>query len=189
MAHHRFRDLDHVVDEVHAVFDGWAERDEFRAVLGEDGLEVLRLAVHEWVANLVQHATFPGPPEIRMDVAVRGDAVRCVVEDTSSGFDFAAQVERQQAVLDGPAPSERGRGLLMLVTCAENLDYRPASPGAAQRIAFALRDPIESDLASLFRREDLVQDYAFARALAAGDGALGPAPAPADSGRSSEARS
>jgi serine/threonine-protein kinase RsbW len=181
MACYRFRDLDHVIDEVHALFDAWADGGAFRAVLGADGLDVLRLSVHEWVANLVQHAAFPAETEVRVEVRVEGDAVRCAVEDTSAGFDFAHQLERQRDVLDAPAPSERGRGLLMLVTCAEDLEFRPAAPDADQRIAFALRKPAGGDLGPLFRREDLARDYALVRALGAapGDGAAGPSPTPA----------
>lgn len=176
MARYRYSDLDRVVDDVHATFDAWAAQDAFRSVLGDSGLDVLRLAVHEWVANLVQHASFPGTAEIRMEVTVRSDAVRCVVEDTSAGFDFADQVERQQLVLNAATPSERGRGLLMLVMCAEDLDFRPAAPGVDQRIAFALRKPVGGDLAPLFHRDDVAGDGPSpveATGAASGDGAWG----------------
>ena len=173
MASYRFCDLDHVIDEVHALFDAWAAAGTFGPVLGPEGVEVLRLAVHEWVANLVQHAAFPGEAEVRIEVRVEGDAVRCAVEDTSAGFDFARQLERQRSLLDAPAPSERGRGLLMLVTCAEDLEFRPAAPEAPQRVAFALRDPAGGDLGPLFRREDLGRGSAR---VPHGDGVAGPPP-------------
>ena len=147
---HAFSDLDRLTDEVHALFDAWAEEGRFDGALRPAGVDVLRLAVHEWIANLVQHAAFPDGVEVVLDVEVEGDAVRCALEDSSVGFDFAGQIERQQALLDGPAPSERGRGLLMLVTCTEDLGFRQAGPDHRQRISFVVRDPQDDVFASLF---------------------------------------
>lgn len=164
-----FTDLDRAVDRFHALCDVWARGGPYVERLGADGLHVLRLTVHEWIANLVQHACYPDEREITFTIDVDGDAVRCVIEDTSAGFDFAAQIEHQQALLSAPAPSERGRGLLMLVSCAEDLAFRPAAPGVRQRVAFALRDPAGGDLAALFRDADLAADPAFHDGLS-GDG-------------------
>ena len=150
--------LDRFVDEVHTQFDAWAEIDAFERAVGPDGLAVLRLAVHEWVANLVQHADFCGPADLTVSVGVLDDGVRCEIEDSSSGFDFARQVGAQQTVLDAPAPSERGRGLLMLVSCTEDLEFQTHEPERPQRIAFTVRPPEDDALAQLFRPEDLVLD-------------------------------
>ena len=170
-----FCDFDRVIDEVHDLFDGWAEAGTFGHVLEPEGLDVLRLAVHEWVANLVQHASFPGSHDVWLTVRAEGDLVRCVVEDTSTGFDFTDQVQRQRAVLDAPAPSERGRGLLMLITCAEDLGYRPARPGVNQRVTFTVRDRAEGALGALFRPADLAPADPAA-ADPSGDGAAQAAP-------------
>ena len=168
---HSFTRLDQVTDQVHALFDAWAEAGTFASVLGEDGIEVLRLAVHEWIANLVQHATFPGPPHIELAVEIDGDGVRCTIEDSSVGFDLATQIERQQTILDAPAPSERGRGLLMLVTSTDDLSYRAASATTRQRVSFVVHNPGEDFFAALFRPEDLAADPSFARSM--GDGQVG----------------
>lgn len=166
MSHHRFTDLDRAIDEVHALFDAWAETGALGPALDDDSASVLRLAVHEWVANLIQHAAFPLGPEITLDVDVQDDAVRCAIEDASVGFDFAGQVERQYAVLDGPAPSERGRGLLMLITCTEDLSFRPATRGRRQRISFCVREGSGAALfAPVFRPEDLADDFSLADTL------------------------
>lgn len=167
-----FTDFDCAVDRFHALCDAWARGGPYVDRLGADGLHVLRLTVHEWIANLVQHACYPGEHEITFAIDVDGDAVRCVIEDTSVGFDFAAQLERQEALLAAPAPSERGRGLLMLVSCAEDLEFRPAAPGVRQRVAFVLRDPAGGDLGTLFRAADLGADPAIAEGLS-GDGLPG----------------
>ena len=169
-----FRDLDRVIDEVHALFDGWAEAATFAPALDAEGLDVLRLAVHEWVANLVQHGSFPGPGDVWLRVEAEGDAVRCAIEDTSVGFDFSAQVERQRAILDRPAPSERGRGLLMLITCADDLGYRPARAGVNQRVTFTVRGAADGALGDLFRPADAAPaDVCPAHPLPSGDGAAG----------------
>ncbi|WP_420454894.1 ATP-binding protein [Rubrivirga sp.] len=178
MPTYAFTDLDRAVDRLHAVCDGWAGGGPLVDILGVDGLHVLRLTLHEWVANLVQHAAFGDDREIVLAVEADGDAVRCAVEDTSAGFDFADQIEQQRALLNAPGPSERGRGLLMLVTCAEELEYRPAGPRVRQRLAFAMRNPAGSSLAGLFRPADLATDPSLVRSM--GDGHSCP-PAPAAS--------
>ena len=151
--------LDRFVDDVHAQFDAWGEVDEVRSAIGDDGLAILRLAVHEWVANLVQHAEFCGPAELTVALTVLEGGVRCEIEDTSRGFDFVHQIGAQQSLLNAPAPSERGRGLLMLVSCAEDLAFRQADADGPQRIAFTVSAPEGDDMfASLFRPEDIAFD-------------------------------
>lgn len=178
---HLFTRLDTVTDDVHALLDGWAEAGTFAQTLGTDGIEVMRLAVHEWIANLVQHATFPDGVRITLAAEVEGDGVRCAIEDSSVGFDLATQIERQQSIMDAPAPSERGRGLLMLVTSTDDLTYVAAGPEGPQRISFVVHNPGEDFFAALFRPEDLETDPTFAQSM--GDGQLGdalPHPAPRD---------
>jgi len=151
--------LDRFVDDVHAQFDAWESLDDVQSAIGEDGLAVLRLAVHEWIANLVQHAEFCGPAELVMSLDVVDGGVRCQIEDSSRGFDFVRQIGAQQSILDAPAPSERGRGLLMLVSCAEDLAFREADADGPQRIAFTVSAPDDEDMfASLFRPEDIAFD-------------------------------
>ena len=174
MSTHDFHDLATVVDETHALFDAWSESGALSPPLSGDGEIVLRLAVHEWIANLVQHAVFrDGRPEVRLHVEPRADAVRVFIEDNSMGFDLLGQVEQQKALLDAPAPSERGRGLLMLITCTENLDYLPASRGR-QRLSFDVVDPDPAVFQDLFVPADAE--------LVAGDGSA-EQPLPPVSGR------
>jgi len=176
MPTYAFTDLDCVIDDVHALFDAWADDGTFRAVLGEDGLEVLRLAVHEWIANLVQHASFPCGTRIEVALGVEGNAIRCAIADSSAGFDMATQIERQRAVLDAPAPSERGRGLLMMIQSTDGLTFRPADPDHFQAISFLVRDPGHDFFAGLFRPEDLQADPSLARSM--GDGVADGVPKP-----------
>ena len=154
-----FRDLGTVTDDVHALFDGWDADGTMDRSLDPTGALVLRLAVHEWVANLVQHAYFRREPRIAMDITFQRGGVSVALEDTSEGFDFAQQLGTQRAILESPAPSERGRGLLMLITCATDIAFRPASPDQTQRIAFTVAPPHEEvSFAALFRPDDLEPD-------------------------------
>ncbi|MEO0556868.1 MAG: ATP-binding protein [Bacteroidota bacterium] len=155
------RGLDRFVDDVHAQFDAWAAVDTFRTAIGDDGLAVLRLAAHEWVANLVQHAEFCGPAELALSLEIVDDGLRCQIEDSSRGFDFVRQLDAQRSIFETPAPSERGRGLLMLVSCTEDLAFREVSETDPQQIAFTVRAPEDDNLfASLFRPEDIMLDAA-----------------------------
>ncbi len=159
MSRHLFRDLSTVIDGVHALVDGWVAADALAPALDADSAEVLRLAIHEWIANLVQHAAFPHGVEIALEVEPGPESVFCAIEDSSAGFDFAGQIERQQAILEAPAPSERGRGLLMLMTCTDDLTFVTAAEGRRQRVSFRVRHATAAPLlASLFRPEDLATD-------------------------------
>ena len=160
MPRHTFYDLTTVVDELHALVDGWAEAGTFEPDVDAEGMEVLRLVLHEWVANLVQHAVFPGAVEITLDVEREPGGALCVLEDSSAGFDLLAQLDQQRSLLNGPGPSERGRGLLMLVTCTEDLAFAAPIDGARQRVAFRVRPPVpeQTVLSGLFRPDDLLGD-------------------------------
>ena len=150
MSTHRFTDLSTVIDDLHALFDAWGDRGDLHPPLNEDGEIVLRLAVHEWIANLVQHAAFQSDaPEICLTIQIRPEIIEVTIEDTSQGFDLLGQLEEQSELLSAPAPSERGRGLLMLITCTEALDYQPAGRGR-QRLSFELHNPDEAIFANLF---------------------------------------
>lgn len=178
MTTYTFSDLEAVTDGVHALFDGWDDDGTMARALDPTGALVVRLAVHEWIANLVQHAYFRRAPRIELSAEFLDDGLRCVIEDTSEGFDFAQQLGTQRAILNAPAPSERGRGLLMLITCTEDISFQPAGPSQNQRIGFAVRPPHDDvSFATLFRADDLEPDDSLNLADL-GDGAAYPADAP-----------
>ena len=132
---HRFTDLGTCIDELHELFDAWAAANPFAPALGAYGLEVMRLAVHEWMANLVQHADFAGRGAvIELALAPAAQRLRCRIADTSRGFDFEHQLAVQRALVKtGFAhgqPPERGRGLMMLAAFTEGLTYERLEPHA-----------------------------------------------------------
>lgn len=145
MREHTFHDIDLVTEKVHNLFDRWVRSTGSGDSKNKYGLLVAKLAVHEWIANLVQHAAFNvEPPLIRLVVSPRPSGLHCMVEDNSEGFDFKAQVAEQSRRLNGPEPSERGRGLLMMLACTEDFAYETCGEGL-QRVEFVVRPPVDSD--------------------------------------------
>ena len=147
MREHTFHDIDHVIDEVHDFFEAWVQGGTPRNALALDeyGFLVMKLAVHEWIANLVQFATFGDrPPMIRLVISQHSSGLHCLIEDNSEGFDFQASIEEQTKILNRPEPSERGRGLLMMLACTEEFVYKTNGDGL-QHLEFVVRPPVDSD--------------------------------------------
>ena len=72
----RFKDLERVIDEVHSLFAHWESAGIFSPTFDQDRVHLMKLAVHEWLANLVQHADFSGrDPEILLDLQPNGSRV------------------------------------------------------------------------------------------------------------------
>jgi serine/threonine-protein kinase RsbW len=116
--------LQTAIDDLHDVFHRWGVDGTFAGQLNEFAFMTMRLALHEWVANLVQHATFSTTtPEIRLRIQSAPKGVHCLIEDNSDGFDFRSQLYTQHQISQAPEPAERGRGLLMLIACTRDLNY------------------------------------------------------------------
>jgi len=123
-----FTRLEIVIDELHGMFEEWEREGALLSHLDPDTIQLFRLAVHEWVANLVQHADFAERnPIVVMDVIPNGRRVRCVIEDNSDGFAFPEQIDVQRNALT-PFP-ERGMGLLMLNAATEYFEYSVTEQG------------------------------------------------------------
>ncbi len=131
-----FKRLDGVIDELHDLFESWEQEGALLSHLDLDTIHLFRLAVHEWVANLVQHACFDGrSPEVTMDVIPNGRRVRCIIEDNSFGFPMHERLDVQREALK-PYP-ERGMGLLMLNAATEYFEYTESESGR-QRLEFTV---------------------------------------------------
>lgn len=140
---YRFTNLGTLTDEVHALFDEWVAAAFERDPASDEALTLLRLklAVHEWMANLVQHARFGArPPVVTLTVSPLDDGdVECVIEDNSEGFDLDATLDARRDALH--ALPERGMGLLMLQACSKNLSYSASKTPPGHRLAFIVADP------------------------------------------------
>lgn len=133
---HRFSDLNVVIDHLHHLFDQWSSNGFFSPLLGQDTIHRVRLAVHEWVANLVQHGDFRDRvPEIRIDVQPNGQSVKCIIEDNSEGFDLNINLQIRESMIE--RLPERGMGLLMLQACTEDLEYTRVENGL-YRLVFSV---------------------------------------------------
>ncbi|MDA0378603.1 MAG: ATP-binding protein [Bacteroidetes bacterium] len=140
----QFHKLDAVIDELHGLFELWEREDALLSHLDSDTIQLFRLAVHEWVANLVQHADFGDrEPDIVMDVIPNGRRVRCIIEDNSEGFPFPEQIDVQRNALT-PFP-ERGMGLLMLNAATEYFEYSQTREGR-RRLEFTVSGEADSCL-------------------------------------------
>ncbi len=119
---HRFSDPDTLIDRIHSIFSHWEKGESVPHWLDEQTMHRLRLAIHEWLANLVQHADFQNRrPDIRITVQPGCRGVECVIEDNSKGFDLNGRLTAGKEILD--AFPERGMGLLMIKACTESLSY------------------------------------------------------------------
>ena len=125
---HRYSDLNTLLDHLHTLFDAWTPTAFHAPRAQTDVLHRTRLALHEWVANLVQHAEFNNrPPEILLCLCLNEQRVQGVLEDNSRGFDLEACLAAQETSTE--AYPERGMGLLILQACTENLAYQPSENG------------------------------------------------------------
>lgn len=133
---HRFHDPDTLIDRVHGLFEQWEADGTFSPQLDAISLHRLKLAVHEWLANLIQHAEFDHrTPEVTLHLRTDGRYVQCAIDDNSEGFDLDRHLSARREILD--AFPERGMGLLMIKSCTEDLSYRQLGP-ALHRLEFSV---------------------------------------------------
>ena len=125
---HRFSDPRTLIDRVHSLFERWERDQTLSPTLDADSLHRLKLAVHEWLANLVQHSSFDSRiPEVTLTMCLENGCVRCTIDDNSEGFDLDGHLSANNAVLN--AFPERGMGLLMIKSCTERLSYQKLQDG------------------------------------------------------------
>ena len=125
---HYYRNLDTIIDEVHGLFDGWEKQLQTYTTFSIETLHLAKLAVHEWLANLLQHADFQNRlPEIGVCLSPSDDKLWCVIEDNSEGFNLEGYLkDHPKITLVLP---DRGMGLLMLRSCTEELRYEKLQSG------------------------------------------------------------
>ncbi len=113
------------IEELHAWFAEWEEHPAFTLLKEHDVYYRLQLALHEWVANLIQHARFGvDDPAISIHLRFLNPLkVHGVVMDNSIGFDFDHHLEEERDRRTEEFFHERGLGLLILETAVSNLNY------------------------------------------------------------------
>ena len=121
-----FHGLNGVIDAMHGLFKEWDSDRVFYPPLDALALERTKIAVHEWLANLVQHADFGSrEPEVRITLETKNSRVECTIEDNSQGFDVEERMLTVETVFHELPDSfpERGMGLMLVVTSTEDLTY------------------------------------------------------------------
>lgn len=128
----RFSDLDLALDDMHTLFEEWiTEATDAADKAAAHALHHTRLVLHEWLANLVQHADFQErSPEICIRVRPTPDKIHCIVVDNSNGFEFEHQL-KVQTTSALPFP-ERAMGLRFIDACTESFSYHRTDSGLHQ---------------------------------------------------------
>lgn len=127
-----FEEVEDALEEVHNLFSHWmTEKNGF----DESQLYRTRLVLHEWLANLAQHADFQNrAPDISVCIQPEGNNLRCVIEDNSRGFNLDRHWMRPSAFDTLP---ERGMGLHIIKACTAKLDYARLG-GGRHRLEFVV---------------------------------------------------
>lgn len=116
-----FDDLDRAIEGTQSLFEEWVNAPS-AGDLDEETLHHAKLVLHEWLANLAQHAEFAGrAPDVRVNVRLRQEELQCAVTDNSSGFELEAALNEQNTDCE-PFP-ERMMGLRIIDACTEELSY------------------------------------------------------------------
>ena len=122
-----YSDLDRAIDEVRSLPDEWPAAQNAGGPDAET-VQCVCLVLHEWIANLHQHARFQAsPPTVEIQLSFRDRQVFCSVLDNSEGFEIETHLPDEDD--DPEALPERGMGLRMIKTCTDALSYTPTDDG------------------------------------------------------------
>lgn len=123
----KYTDLDRAIEDVRSAPKEWS------ATQGSDGpddetIHCACLVLHEWIANLHQHAQFQDTtPAVEIVFSFEDRKLSCSVTDNSEGFDIDAHLPDEAEEPD--VLPERGMGLRIISTCTESLSYTPTEDG------------------------------------------------------------
>jgi len=143
-----YTDLDRALDEVRSVLDEWSSEQEISSTLDDETVHYTQLVLHEWIANLLQHADFQDrTPTVQIELTTENRHITCTVTDNSEGFDLAEQLPEQEDVMDDLP--ERGMGLRIINACTDRLSYTSMESGR-HRFEFSIPADHDPWLSMLF---------------------------------------
>lgn len=123
----KYTDLDRAIDEVQSLSETWPTA-RLNGDLDDETIHCTSIVLHEWIANLHQHAEFRDvSPVIAIQLSSQEHRVYCSVTDNSEGFDFDAHSPTEDDDLE--ALPERGMGLRIIKTCTDDLSYTQTDDG------------------------------------------------------------
>lgn len=136
-----YTDLDHALDEVPPILKQWSEQQNEGSTPDRETVRYTQLVLHEWIANLLQHADFQGrTPTVRIQLDSKDRRVICFVTDNSAGFDLDKKLPSQDDTME--EFPERGMGLRIINACTDGLSYRSTESG---RYRFEFSIPADHD--------------------------------------------
>lgn len=143
-----YTDLNRALDEVRSALEEWAAEQEASTAPSDDTVYHTQLVLHEWIANLLQHASFEDrSPEVRIHASTEDRHVTCAVVDNSEGFDLAHRLSvAEEATEDFP---EGGMGLRIISACTDRLSYTSTESGR-HRLEFSIPADHDPCLSMLF---------------------------------------
>ncbi len=131
-----FDDVHRAVQYVHDVFRQWEQANPPLAAPAL--LHRAKLALHEWLSNLAQHADFENhAPAVRIEIRPAFCHIHCIVEDNSAGFDIHCHLRERPGLFEGFP--ERGMGLQIIYVCTDNVSY-DRLPNGRHRLQFRVTD-------------------------------------------------
>ncbi|WP_103028957.1 ATP-binding protein [Salinibacter altiplanensis] len=142
-----YTDLDCAIDEVRSLSDDWPPPAQ-NGTVDDETLHCMCLVLHEWIANLHQHAHFQNnTPRVEIQLTCNAEQVDCSVLDNSNGFDLASYLPTDDE--DPEAFPERGMGLRIIEACTDELSYSPTEDGL-HRFKFIIPSDHDPWLNTLF---------------------------------------
>ncbi|HKL89274.1 MAG TPA: ATP-binding protein [Salinibacter sp.] len=136
-----YTDLDRALDEVRSVLEEWSASQAEMTAPNDETVRYTQLVLHEWIANLLQHADFQNrSPAIKIRLHTEDRHIICTVIDNSEGFDLAERLPTKEEMMDDLP--ERGMGLRIINACTDSLSYTSTEAG---RHRFEFTIPADHD--------------------------------------------
>lgn len=141
-----YTDLDYALDEMRSVLSEWSTAREGGA--SPEAVRYAQLVLHEWIANLLQHADFSDrKPTIEVCITSEDRHISCVITDNSEGFNLNTHLPSEEDELD--ELPEGGMGLRIIHACTDSLSYS-STEADLQRFEFFIPADHEPWLSMLF---------------------------------------
>ncbi len=136
----KYTDLDCAIDEMRSFSDEWPAALR-NGSLDDETIHCTCLVLHEWIANLHQHAQFrDAPPAVKIRLSNQDRHLSCSVTDNSEGFQIHAHLPSEDD--DFESLPERGMGLRMIKSCVDDFSYTATEDG---RHCFEFIIPFDHD--------------------------------------------
>lgn len=136
-----YTDLDRALDEVRSILEEWSATLDDPTIPSSETFRYTQLVLHEWIANLLQHADFNGRTStIQIRLSTENRHIYCVVIDNSEGFDLGERLPSQEETMENLP--ERGMGLRIINACTGSLSYNST---ASDRHHFEFSIPADHD--------------------------------------------